>query len=394
MYKLLATSALVAAGLWGMTEAASAQAKVAPITAVVGGYHQQNFGFASNKSGVNYGTAYANPSGKINNTLNYSDSEIWFGGRTTLANGITVGFDVQLEGNTNATDQIDESYLFVDGAFGRIVIGSENAADYIMNYSIPGAGVAFGANESQVGDFILRPTNVTTIHTLASGRNANGANTAATNHALTYGTGNDQQRVTYFTPRMAGFQVGVSFTPNLDREDSAAFTDKSLQRANAIHGAVNFTNNFSGVQVNASLGASMYPSVDGAAATTAAGNEVKDYSVGAQIGMSGLMVGGGYRKIDADRAAENGTAFGLGAAYTSGPFSVGLSYLTSKVDGQNLTAAGDDKYKQILFSAAYSIGPGVDLIGALFNAKYESEDNLAVNQNSGTGGAVGLHLRF
>jgi hypothetical protein len=393
MYKLLATSALVAAGLWGMTEAASAQAKVAPITAVVGGYHQQNFGFASNKSGVNYGTAYANPSGKINNTLNYSDSEIWFGGRTTLANGITVGFDVQLEGNTSG-DQIDESYLFVDGAFGRIVIGSENAADYIMNYSIPGAGVAFGANESQVGDFILRPTNVTTIHTLASGRNANGANSAATNHALTYGTGNDQQRVTYFTPRMAGFQVGVSFTPNLDREDSVAYTDKSLQRANAIHGAVNFTNNFSGVQVNASLGASMYPSVDGAAATTAAGNEVKDYSVGAQIGMSGLMVGGGYRKIDADRAAENGTAYGLGAAYTSGPFSVGLSYLTSKVDGQNLTAAGDDKYKQILFSAAYSIGPGVDLIGALFNAKYESEDNLAVNQNSGTGGAVGLHLRF
>jgi hypothetical protein len=69
MYKLLATSALVAAGLWGMTEAASAQAKVAPITAVVGGYQQQNFGFASNKSGANYGTAYANPSGKINNTL-------------------------------------------------------------------------------------------------------------------------------------------------------------------------------------------------------------------------------------------------------------------------------------------------------------------------------------
>jgi len=387
MYKLLATSALVAAGLWGMTEAASAQAKVAPITAVVGGYHQQNFGFASNKTGVNYGAAYANPSGKINNTINYSDSEIWFGGRTTLANGITVGFDVQLEGNSSA-DQIDESYLFVDGAFGRIVIGSENAADYIMNYSIPGAGVAFGANESQVGDFILRPNNVTTIHTLASGRTANGGT------GLTHGTGNDQQRVTYFTPRMAGFQVGVSFTPNLDREDSVAFTDKSVQRANAFHGAVNFTNNFNGVQVNASAGASMYPSVDGVAAAAALGNEVKDYSVGAQIGMSGLMVGGGYRKIDADRAAENGTAMGIGAAYTSGPFSVGLSYLTSKVDGQNLTAAGDDKYKQILFSAAYSIGPGVDLIGALFNAKYESEDNLAVNQNSGTGGAVGLHLRF
>jgi len=110
MYKLLATSALVAAGLWATADAAMAQAKVAPISVVVGGYHQQNFGFATNKKNVT--GLPATP----NSMLQYSDSEVWFGGRTTLANGITVGFDVQLEGNTSG-DQIDESYLFVDGAF-------------------------------------------------------------------------------------------------------------------------------------------------------------------------------------------------------------------------------------------------------------------------------------
>jgi hypothetical protein len=379
MYKLLATSALVAAGMWGMTEAASAQAKVAPISVVVGGYHQQSFGFTSNKKNV-VGLP-ANPNG----SLNYSDSEIWFGGRTTLSNGITVGFDVQLEGNTSG-DQIDESYLFIDGAFGRVLIGSENSADYIMHYSIPGAGVAYGANESQVGDFILRPTQVTTLNTLSSGRTAGGGGSA-----MTWGTGNDQQRVTYFTPRMAGFQVGVSFTPNVDKEDTSTLTDKNAQRANAMHGAINFTNNFSGVQFNASAGMSYYPSIDGVVAGVGA-RDIKDYSVGAQVGASGIMVGGGYRKVDIDGAAENGDAMGIGASYTSGPMSVGLSYLTSKVDGG--AAAGDDKYKQILFSAAYSIGPGVDLIGALFNAKYEDEGGAVANENSGTGGAVGIHLRF
>jgi hypothetical protein len=379
MYKLLATSALVAAGMWGMTEAASAQAKVAPISVVVGGYHQQSFGFTSNKKNV-VGLP-ANPNG----SLNYSDSEIWFGGRTTLSNGITVGFDVQLEGNTSG-DQIDESYLFIDGAFGRVLIGSENSADYIMHYSIPGAGVAYGANESQVGDFILRPTAVTTLNTLSSGRTAGGGGSA-----MTWGTGNDQQRVTYFTPRMAGFQVGVSFTPNVDKEDTSTLTDKNAQRANAMHGAINFTNNFSGVQFNASAGMSYYPSIDGVVAGVGA-RDIKDYSVGAQVGASGIMVGGGYRKVDIDGAAENGDAMGIGASYTSGPMSVGLSYLTSKVDGG--AAAGDDKYKQILFSAAYSIGPGVDLIGALFNAKYEDEGGAVANENSGTGGAVGIHLRF
>jgi predicted porin len=136
---------------------------------------------------------------------------------------------------------------------------------------------------------------------------------------------------------------------------------------------------------------SYYPSIDGVVAGVGA-RDIKDYSVGAQVGASGIMVGGGYRKVDIDGAAENGDAMGIGASYTSGPFSVGLSYLTSKVDGG--AAAGDDKYKQILFSAAYSIGPGVDLIGALFNAKYEDEGGAVANENSGTGGAVGIHLRF
>ena len=313
MYKLLATSALVAAGLWATADAAMAQAKVAPISVVVGGYHQQNFGFATNKKNVT--GLPATP----NSMLQYSDSEVWFGGRTTLANGITVGFDVQLEANTSG-DQIDESYLFVDGAFGRILIGSENTADYIMHYGAPGVGVAFGTNESQVTDFILRPTAVTALHTTASGRTAAGGGTA-----LTHGTGNDQQRLSYFTPRFAGVQVGLSFTPNVNQEDSTTYTDRNAQRANAVHGSINYSNNFSGVQINGSLGASSYPKVNNgsglAPATSPLSKSVKDYSAGLQIGASGFMVGGGYRKLDADLGAENGSVWALGASYTTGPLS-------------------------------------------------------------------------
>jgi hypothetical protein len=356
-----------------------AQAKVAPISVVVGGYHQQNFGFATNKKNVT--GLPATP----NSMLQYSDSEVWFGGRTTLANGITVGFDVQLEGNTSG-DQIDESYLFVDGAFGRLVIGSENTVDYIMHYGAPGVGVAFGTNESQVGDFILRPTAVTALNTTASGRTAVGGT------ALTHGTGNDQQRLSYFTPRFAGFQVGLSFTPNVNQEDSGAYTDKNAQRANAMHGSINYTNNFNGVQLNGSLGASQYGKVSSAAATSPLSKGVTDLSAGLQVGAAGFMVGGGYRKLSADLGAENGSAMSIGVSYTTGPLSVGGSYAVSSVDGA--ATAGDDKVTQILFAASYSMGPGVDLIAALFHAKYEDEGTAAANQNSGTGGAIGLHLRF
>lgn len=391
MYKLLATSALVAAGLWGTTEAAFAQAKVAPISVVVGGYHEQTIGYGRNKSNVAYGGTLGTPV-KPNRISQQSDSEIWFGGRTTLANGITIGFDVQLEANSASGDQIDESYLFVDGAFGRLVIGSENAADYIMNYSIPGVGRSYGALESGAVNWIVRPTNVTILDTVQSGKGSGGGGTVLPNG------GNDQQRITYFTPRFFGFGAGVSYTPNVTTggtgsfEDLNGFIDKTVNRHNAFHGSVNFTNNFSGFQVNASVGMSYYPKLNNAA-TAPGNNSIKDISAGLQLGFGGFLVGGGYRNMDVKGATEDGYAWGLGVTWTGGPFAIGANYLTSKVEGLAATAA-DDKYRQIMLSAAYTMGPGVDLIGSVFHLKYTDEGGANANKNSGVGVLTGLRLSF
>lgn len=392
MYKLLATSALVAAGLWGTTEAAFAQAKVAPISVVVGGYHEQTFGYARNKNNVNYGTngggaaGLGAPTNKPNRISQQSDSEIFFGGRTTLANGITIGFDVQLEANTSG-DQIDESYLFVDGAFGRLLLGSENTADILMHYSIPGVGRSYGANGSGATNWIVRPTNVTVIGDLASGQTASGGNALP-------GTGNDQQRVTYFTPRFFGFQGGLSYTPNVHLEDSNGFGDKLDNRTNAWHPSINFTNNFSGIQVNASVGLSYYPKISGAAAGTVGAESIKDWSAGLQLGFGGFLVGGGYRNFDNKRAAEDGYAWGLGVTWTGGPFAIGASYLTSKAEGSSVGVAADDKFRQILLSAGYTMGPGVDLIGAVFHIKYTDEGGANADKNSGVGAMTGIRLTF
>ncbi len=383
MYKLLATSALVAAGLWGMTEAASAQAKVAPISAVVGGYFEQTFGHASNKNDVNNGAVVARP----NKMSQFSDSEVFVGGRTTLSNGIVIGFDVQIEGNT-AADQIDESYIFIDGAFGRFLIGSENSADVIMHMGTPAAGRAYGANGSSAQSWIYRPTNVSVISDPSAPGCAVGGGSAGVGAA-----GCDSQRVTYFTPRFAGFQVGASFTPNMGREDANNFDDKRATRTNGVHASVNYMNNFSGLQLNASAGMSSLKKVDNAAANTAAGNDVVDYAIGLQVGMSGFMVGASYRNVDADLAVENGNGFSVGATYTTGPFSVGLSYLKSETNGLAANTA-KDKMSQVLFSANYQIGPGVDLIGSIFNIKWEDEGRAVADNNKGTGVVGGIKLTF
>ena len=56
-----------------------------------------------------------------------SDAEIYFIGKTTLDNGLTVGTRVELEGEQK-TDQIDAAWVYFNGGFGSLNIGSLKSA--------------------------------------------------------------------------------------------------------------------------------------------------------------------------------------------------------------------------------------------------------------------------
>jgi len=386
MNKLLATSALVAAGLVASAGVASAQAP-APIQVVVGGFMHQYFGYASNNDGVTFasgnGRAAAGVVSQMNKTSQQSDTEVFIGGRSTLSNGIVVGFDVQIEGNSNngtganvmgtAQDNIDESYLFLDGAFGRFIAGSENDAPYIMHVGAPAPGATWGANEAYTVNWVQRPNAVTFNDQTSPFQNGDG------------------QRLTYFTPRFSGLQVGVSYTPN-SLEDAWGFSDVRAARTNGWSTGLNYTNTVMGVRVAASAGLVYYPEIDGAAATTANGNAIKDWSYGLQLGMGAFTVGGGYRIREVSLDASDGTVYSVGVGYQAGPIAVSASYLQSNANGT--AAVGDDVVKQSILSAAYTMGPGVDLVGSIFNVKYTDEGSAATNNNSGGGAVVGIRLMF
>ena len=128
---LLGTTALVAAGVIG----APAQA-ADPIKLSLGGYFQAYWGYANQDDGV--GRAGEN----LRNHGFYREGEIYFRGETELDNGITVGVNVQLEAEACA-DQIDESYIYFEGAFGRLEFGAidgAHARTHVFNPSAFGGG--------------------------------------------------------------------------------------------------------------------------------------------------------------------------------------------------------------------------------------------------------------
>ncbi|MGQ0664795.1 MAG: porin [Pseudomonadota bacterium] len=367
----------MAAGMVTMASYAEAQQKVEPITARVGGYHWQFFGVNGSQS-----KNFNGGRGKDGPTDVKSDSEIWFLGRTTLANGITFGFDVQLEANTSA-DQIDESFMFIEGAFGRVLVGSENNAAYLMNYQSPEGGVGIGFQEGPsggnwVGNF--------------TGSGQGDSTFSATNLRF---FDNDSEKLTYFTPRMAGFQAGLSYIPHASQDIQgqnqtrvARLTAAGANQAApaAYHqgwaGGLNFVQTVGGVNV-AVAGGYMRWNAD-ETPVTAAGLTVPDphaWSAGFNLGYMGFVLGGSFADISKGRGgagtsvtrAVDGRGWDLGLSYTWGPAAVALSYYSGKNEDL-ISQPADDKHRSWHLSGSYTLGPGVALRGTIFHTRYEDEE--------------------
>ncbi len=351
---LLGSTALVAAG---MMAAPAVQAED-PIQLGVGGYMEQWFGYGSSD---------------IDDRDHFdqkSDSEVIFSGSTTLDNGIQFGVNVQLEGNTSG-DTIDESYAFIEGDFGRILLGSENSAGYIMGVSAPNVGI--GINSGDQGDWVPVDSDAGQF------RAALGA-TSLENDAV-----NDANRVTYFTPRFSGLQGGISYTPDAG-EDSNAQPDENSSYHDGIDLGVNFTESFSGFDVAA------YGRYGIASNDAPGGDDPEVFGVGINLGYAGFTVGGSYSQQE-EGGANEGQSWDLGASYSTGPWGVSLTYFNGEAEGG--AASGDEELQTIEGAVSYALGPGIKVVGSVGYNDFDDDDTGAADDsNDGYWIVTGIKLSF
>src|SRR4051812_38021980 len=106
----------------------------------------------------------------------------------------------------------------------------------------------------------------------------------------------DASKVSYYTPRLFGFQAGVSYTPEaLSQGSSVVFSKAIPNYKSVIEGAANYTNEFGPINLKVSGG------IFTADSDTERGLTPKDftgYQAGAQVGFAGFTVGGGYTNWD------------------------------------------------------------------------------------------------
>jgi len=441
---LFASTALVAASLFGTDAAQAAD----PIKLSVGGFSKwwvvgasQDTGF-SKANNYNGSGGYSGASGSYNTVDVKGDNEIWFQGNTALDNGLKVGVFVSLEAGGNGdqtTDPIDQSYAWIEGGFGKLMLGTLKNGAALLHVQAPDAASNWGDGGIATGNYaVVRPSSV-------EGLNQRAGFSSATNTTAII-TDNKSEKITYVSPVFGGLTVGATYVPDASTEDNRG---QGSSRAQAYGVAAGYARSIGPVGVKLSAGAVQ---------TELSASEIlNQYSTGTQLSYAGFTLGGSYQLARDQIGKSGGTAttgsgqngsgnsplssgalstvnraiFGLGTGfsglkydyggqgydiglqYATGPYAVSFSYFHSETRGvkngvsangtvTDLSSHGDDTIDFYQASGKYSLSPGIDLLASVGYAEYESGLYNAVKgggyrdalKNDGYYGMTGLSLKF
>ncbi|MGE0745071.1 MAG: porin [Rhodospirillales bacterium] len=392
--QLLATTALVAAGLLTAAGTAEAQKAQAPKFEVKG-FMEQTFG-----------AAFGLEEGAIGRRVTFdqhNETEIHFIGSATLDNGITFRAVVELEGDGDGTpapftgagsgtDVIDESYLTIRGAFGQINLGSTDTAASLGTTGYMGSwATQVGQNLTfDTGDWIPAPpgTRSTPDGPLLS--------------SALRGFADDSENITYFTPRFFGFQFGASFIPNVEQDLNTSIATSDSVYHNGYAFSLNFDQKFDQVGVGIATGFMHW-----SAPEASTNPDAKQFGLGARFDFMGFRLAGAYKKMwdyrdsfGASTATSlDGRRWEIGLQYVFGPNAVSAVYGNGKQE-RLIANTNDEELDHIMVAYRRTLGPGVFWYMNFTWADFEGEDRRAgvaaatTDDNSGYALSTGIRLNF
>jgi len=369
---LLGTTAVIALGT--MTTEAFAAEK---IKLGLGGFMRHYVGLSNNDEVASTSSGAA----RDKDISQFSNTEIYFTGNTTLDNGLKVAARVEMEADGAVSKNIDRSWLSVSSdAMGTFSIGH-----------MPHFGGDNAVRVPNAGNFDWTDTadswnSVATVSTTSSSAFASAA------HGLDFvAWGGDAVKLKYASPSFSGVTVGASYSAAQAADGSNARRVAGTASDGYSYG-VGYSGDVSGVAVSASL------------ARGALANKNRETThFGLNVGMAGFTVGGGYADFNERRSnvgtneSQDGSAWELGVAYETGPYAVSAAYMSDKKKGLTATA-GDDKDTKWNIAATYDMGAGVALTADYYHAKADPEGagtTIATGKSTSVSGLIaGIEVGF
>ena len=292
-------------------------------------------------------------------------------------NGLEYGARIRVRAESSATSNAsrntgyDKAYVFAQGGFGQVRLGLDATTQDDTIVSRPIDYLPFGLF-SQAEAFMGGGQTGGTTSAFVGANITGGQLGTIYGQNLTWPTfGDASTRVKYFSPRIAGLQLGASYTPRNDDSGNGINRNKVTTAATATspvnpsfqdlwEANVNYDNTFGGVKLK---GQAAYYGGESSDVVGARFKDLTAWMVGAQVGYAGFTVGGsitdfgksGLNKVA--RFTDNATVYQLGAQYTAGPIVVGGGWMRGQ-DSGNVNFAGKRKLDIYEIGAAYTVAPG------------------------------------
>ena len=383
--QLLAGTALVAATMLVAGGALAADKKMMKPSISVNGYYEGVVGGLLSDSqetkysykGVDNGSgsipAFADNAAavptKMDNKVDTSaldtrtDAEVHFNGRATLDSGVKIHTRWELEGqNHHNTDPIDEYFLSVSGSFGQIILGGTEGAAVKMLTGFSGSwatgvGESLSFDDSWVPTASVHPDN---FETLRHSRLSTG----------------DGEKISYISPKLGGFQVGVTYEPRFANNDDNNRVNAEADRHDALHGAASYSGKFGEVGFGGGFGM-----ITAQAANTDGAQDYKAWIGAARLDFGPARIAAAYKRTS-DPKTMRGQLVDIGVRYTAGANSFSLTGMQGKIK------SNDESHTKVIASYARSLGPGVKVHANIIWNKSQNDGMMEGGQYDGDGAAL------
>ena len=269
------------------------------------------------------------------------------------ATGTEYGAKIELEADTNALANADETWLWIKGSWGELRLGDEDGA----------------ADANKVGGF-----------SVAAGTGGIDGMAEVAPVPIFVTNSGDATKIRYDSPSFGGLRVSVSYTPDSGQGGNATFPFSNVpgNLEHWIEGALVFSGGLGPVDVRASVIGSMARfEVD----PLGNGNDFRAIGGGLRVGYGAVSAAAGYFVEKNDQGGDR-KVFNAGLAYSFGIADVSLTMALADPDGPS-------NPRSVVLSGTLGLFPGVALQGDV--AVFERDVGLG-GLDSGVTGVVRLHI--
>jgi outer membrane protein OmpU len=309
----------------------------------------------------------------------FMDNELRVEANGATETDIRYGSMIVLEVGTGGLDgdpevtEIDDASLFFSGVFGRFEFGRRDGAEQLMLLGGEDAQAGTGGLDGDIPNVNFFEFENTDI----------------------------AAKSTYFTPRIAGLQLGASFTPDYEDGGEDQFQGEDLEGENGVSPGINWVGTLGPLDLTLSavgLFAQCESNCEnGEDDGEGFQDEQKSWAVGAFLGFGEFTLGATYNRQD-DFAPET---------QDNHIVNFGLMYGFEEADisfGYNFNAFGEETLNDshlFVLSGNISLLPGVELLADVayntndFEACCRIVDGELENRQSATwGGVLAIELEY